>query len=184
MHMIEKKLPVLDSRFYPEMEESNDEYRKGRGTLAVQFAPFVNGPIPLKNPKPVTVELHLNTVHFNVIPFLAFLLASPFVNWKRFLIFLFGGFIFLSATHIAHIYLDLLSYYFKLQTFEFNPSQMAPAQLKSAYIWHYQRTVINSFQTFMEQAGSMIMPAFIWLIYAARWIFKSLLKKQEGKTVL
>ncbi len=178
--LIEDKIPILETRYYPEIEGETD--KKNRGTLGIVFAPYMNGPILLKQPKPVSVELHLNTIHFNIIPFLALILASPFLSWKRLLIFILLGFVFLSCTHIFHIHLDLMSFYFKSQTFEYNPSTMAPYQLKAAQVWLYQNKFRNSIQGFMEQAGSMMFPALIWLIYASRWLLGSILPATIRKT--
>ena len=183
LHLIRKKLPYIGSRFYEDMKGiKDDDPRKSRGLLEIQFAPFVHGPIPLKKPKPVSVKLYLNTLHYNIIPFISFLLASPFITWKRLVFFLLIGSAILGVSHIWHIQLDLLSYYFQMQTFEYKPASLHPQQLQNAQIWLYKLKVLQGVQGFMEQAGSMIIPAFIWMIYAAKWILHSLLGSIAQKT--
>ncbi len=158
LYLVGRNLEVMDSR-----------YTEDRGSFSVLFEPYVGGPAPIKNPKPVSIDIFLNTVHFNIIPFLAFLFASPFISWKRLVVFFFAGSVFLCISHLIHIQLGLQSYYFANQTFIINPT------IPNVQVWYYKIKLLRFMHGFMEQAGSMIVPAFIWMLYASKWIFSAIL---------
>jgi len=161
-----RSLPILDVKY-------SDLHGL---TMTILLAPSLKAPAPLIKPKNVELNIFPNTLHFNIIPFLALLLATPFRTGKRLVLFLFFGFIFLSISHFIHLHLDIIAYYFSQQTFATDTARMAPERLQEAQTYIYYMRFIAKLQGFMEQAGSMVIPAFIWMIYAQKWLFSSLLE--------
>ena len=166
----ESKFPLIESR-----------YTEDRGTYEAMFTPYMTGPLKPIKMKPFAIKIFFNTVHFNFIPFLALLLASPMVSKKRLIYFILFGFIFLVCTHIFHVYMDINHYYFKVQLergyFPTHQVKMDAETYKQYWIWKKKILFNQEIQGFMEQAGSMIVPAFVWLIYASSWILKALQPK-------
>jgi hypothetical protein len=172
LDVCQNNYPFIDHRFTQE-----------RGTYEVMFRPYKLGPIqPLKD-DPIPVKIFFNTLHFNIIPFLAFLFASPFVNWKRFFFYLVVGLFVLIGSHYLHMRLDINAAYFRYQVrqgyFATENLQLTPEQFRSLFFWLWKLRALDTIQAFMEQAGSMIMPAFLWMIYANQWIFSSLLTRSR-----
>ncbi len=145
-------------------------------TVEVLMRPALHAVVPLAEVKPVSARIHLNTLYFNTIPFLALLLATPFRSFKRLMIFLLVGFILLSASHILHMSLNIQSYYYSSQTWQINRNNPQHQQFL------YRIRLISRSQGFMEQAGSMIMPFFIWMFYSQNWLFKKLRLNQQRVT--
>ncbi len=171
---ISQGLPLIETKFSPD-----------RGTFQAMFAPYSDGPVkPLKK-KPVAIKVLFNTLHFNIIPFFSLLLASPLTSRKRLIIFLIVGSLFLSLSHVVHLYLDIHTEYFRVQNdrgyFSIRNKQLPRQQYKEYLKWVWKIRLIQALQSFMEQVGSMVVPALIWLIYASPWILASLYRIQDQK---
>lgn len=155
-------------------------YTTERGTFEVMIKPDRTAPFQLIKANPVSIKIFFNTLHFNLIPFIALILASPLVSWRRFCLFFVFGFIFLFLTHQVHLLLDLKGYYYNIQKeqgyFQTGEIQVTQNQLAEMKNWQYRTNLWSTMQGFMEQAGSMIFPAFIWMIYASSWIFGAFLQ--------
>jgi hypothetical protein len=165
--MVSKPVPVVDIQF------DADE-----GTLSLLCEPYAEGPVPLKKTDPVAFQINLNITHYNFIPFLALLLASPLVSWKRLMTFIIIGGIILGMTQVFHLYNGVRYYYFqtqekggyfKAQKFSVNSPRFQEYKKLKVKI-----AVFRAMYGLMEQAGSMIMPALIWMIYASQWILMAL----------
>lgn len=167
------RLPIMDVQF-------KDTQHRGL-IMQMIIGPAVDAPAPLKSPEPIKIEIFPNTLHFNIIPFLALLFATPLQSRKRLILFLIFGFIFLSLTHFIHLFLDVEAYYFGHQTFVIDKLKMSPERLQEAQTFIYMNRLMSKLQGFMEQAGSMIVPALIWMIYSQRWLFQSLLSSANSK---
>ncbi|HPQ39111.1 MAG TPA: hypothetical protein PLV45_01950 [bacterium] len=181
-HFLCERVVAIQRSRLPIMDVKYTDYRGL--TMKMLIGPAVNAPAPLKSPQPVPLEIYPNTLHFNIIPFLALLLATPLQSKKRLILFLVLGFLFLSLTHVLHLFLDIEAYYFGHQTFVIDKARMAPDRLQEAQTFIYMIRLTAKLQGFMEQAGSMIVPAFIWMIYSQRWLFQALLKKNQSKRKL
>lgn len=166
-----RDLPILDTRFTDE---------KGL-TLNLLLAAATHAPVPLRDPRNVDFRIFPNTLHFNIIPFIGLILATPVTTVKRLVLFLIGGFLCLSITHFFHLHLDIAAYYYKQQDFVLDKQRMAPERLREANAYMYRMNLIEKLQGFMEQAGSMLAPAFIWMIYSQKWLFRNLLRRAEQK---
>jgi len=164
-------LPIIDVNF--------TDYRGL--TMEVLVAPAIDAPAPLKSPEPIRIRIYPNTLHFNIIPFLALLLATPLQSRKRLVLFLIFGFLILCISHFVHLFLNIEAYYFGKQTFVLDKELMSPERLREAQTFIYKNRLISKLQGFMEQAGSMIMPALIWMIYSQRWLFKKLLDRTNQR---
>lgn len=117
----------------------------------------------LLNPRETKVTLNVLTLHFNTIPFLALFLITPGVRLKRRLLYLLCGFILLSTSHVIHAKLDF--------TIVLNPTVTVTANDFSSLMMFLWRKLIRYLQAFMEQAGSMLMPFFLWLLFFNRFVF-------------
>ncbi|MBN2057117.1 hypothetical protein JW905_19480 [bacterium] len=118
----------------------------------------------LLKPPEFKAALELLTLHFNVVPFLSLFLVTPGVRWRRRLVFILTGFLALSATHVLHIELD---YYLKLhQEIHIDTAD------KTAFLMFLKGRLMLYLQAFMEQAGSMLMPFFLWLLFFNKSIFR------------
>jgi hypothetical protein len=161
-------LPMIDYKFSTE-----------RGIFEVMYKPMQNPPVPLVRTEPVAFKLTLNTLHFNVIPFLALILSSPITDFRKFGRFLLIGAAVLFVSHCIHIYLDLIAYYQKFQLDNnYLSMQISSSKEYAAFqSWKLKFNAILLVQSFMEQAGSMILPALLWMIFARNWIFGVLLQK-------
>ncbi|MBN1878495.1 hypothetical protein JW823_00110 [bacterium] len=168
---LRSRIPIMDVRF------SDD-----RGlTVTVVMGPAVNEPLPLEEPKTFEVHIYPNTLHFNIIPFLAIFFASPIVNGRRTAIFLLLCLFALMISHYVHMYLNIWSFYYARQSFILDKSSMTQAQLQAAYIFYKKINLLRLSQGFMEQAGSMIMPFMLWIIYAQGWLFRKLMKPVQSQ---
>ena len=138
-YQLRKELPVLDVRA-----------KEDRGKFEILLAPYTKGPVKPVKQDSLAVSLYLNTIHFNIIPFISLLLATPLFNWRRLVVFLVIGAIFLSLTHYYHIQLDVKAYYFKIQEkkgyFPVGQIRMTPEQ-HSAYVkWVWKIRLVNMLQ--------------------------------------
>ncbi|MBN1550605.1 hypothetical protein JW979_04010 [bacterium] len=179
------RIPLVKAeKYWPQKDNGILYYfNPETGDFAVRCWPYRTGPLMPKKNEPVTANVSFNTAHYNIIPFLALLLASPFLSWKRLITFLVIGFLFLSLGHIIHIYLSLNYSYFKYQEdnnyFPAQTVEMTDLQQQQYSIWKYKFNALKISFGIMDQAGSMIIPAFIWFVYASRWILKALLSGQS-----
>lgn len=163
-------VPILDVKY------SEDAHGL---TMEVTFAPPSNSPAPLKEIKTVSIKVFPNTLHFNIIPFLALLFATPYQSRNRLLLFLFLGSGFLYMSHLIHLHLDLVAYRHLEYSFVMDKMRMSPERFQQAKEFLYLMRLVTRLQGFMEQAGSMIAPAFVWMVYSQKWLFESLLKKSR-----
>lgn len=170
--MTREKINLLDIQFDPD-----------RGILALMCGPFTDSPIPLQKFEPVTFKVNLNVAHYNFIPFIALLLASPWVSRRRLIVFLIAGTVILNLTHIFHVYNGIRYYYFQTQDtggyFKIQKLALDSPQFTSYRSLKVKISVFRAFFGLMEQAGSMIVPAFLWFVYASGWILKAL--RSPGK---
>ena len=148
-------------------------------TMKVNFAPPDNSPAPLKEKKTAEVIIFPNTLHFNIIPLLGLLLAAPYRNRNRLIFFLIAGSLVLYASHLVHLHLNLVSYRHLKYQFIVDKMRMSPERYHQAIEYLYWMKLTTRLQSFMEQAGSMIVPLFIWMVYSQKWLFKSLLKRAK-----
>jgi len=102
--IVEHSLPVIDHRFNPD-----------EGSMEVMCEPYRDGPIKPQKNKPVVPRVWFNVVNYNLIPFFAFMFASPVEKWRKLFIFLLIGVIILGCTHVFHIYIGFKYNYFKIQ---------------------------------------------------------------------
>jgi hypothetical protein len=157
-------------RSIPIMDVQYEDYRGI--TMEITMAPAVHVIVPLSKAVPVKTKIFPNTLHFNIIPFLALIFASPVRSGKHLIIFLVVSMILLSFSHFLHMNLNISSYYYGQQTWEINSSIPAHEQFL------LRIRFISKLQAFMEQAGSMIIPFFLWMIYAQQWLFRKLRSSQ------
>ncbi|MCD4653349.1 hypothetical protein K8T06_05385 [bacterium] len=166
-----QSLPILDVK-----------YTDNRGlTMNLLLAPSTDAPAPLLKSENVDLAIFPNTLHFNIIPFLALIFASPLRTKKRLALFLVFGFMFLSLTHFLHLHLDIKAYYYSRQTFVTDSARMLPERLLEAQKFIYYTRLLSKLQGFMEQAGSMVFPVFIWMLYSQKWLFETLLARSNQR---
>ena len=175
LNLLDESTPLVDHRF-----------TQKRGQLEILLAPNFNAPIKPSKVQNVAIKIFLNTVHFNLIPFFALILASPFVSWKRLISFFLIGLIILSCFHFIHINLNVRSYYhqeiIRKGVIQVSNARMSPERHHEVMKWLWINRVIYLTQGFMEQAGSMIIPAFIWFVYSSRWILGTILLREKLKS--
>lgn len=158
----------------------DDRFSEENGTYEINFRPYSLGPIALSREEPFSVKLILSMVHMNLIPFFAFFLASPFRSFRRFCVYFSISFMCLILSHFLHIFLDINAYYFKIQIDGnyFSQVQVTILELQEVIKpWQTRIRMLILSQAFMEQAGSMLLPAFFWMIYASPWILAGVSKK-------
>ena len=155
-----RSIPIMGTRFTGVDDE--------RFTFQIQMKPAIDEVVPLADPKPVSISIFPNTLHFNLIPFLALILATPIRTKKRFLLFLVIGLVLMFLSHSVHLYLNIKSFYYSQQTWLLNRSIPAHANFEMRI------RLFQKLQGFMEQAGSMIVPFLLWMIYAQPWLFRKL----------
>jgi len=106
--------------------------------------------------KPLT-GLYLSTLTFNAVPLIALFLATSGVAARTRMKRLLFAFPILSASHFFHMYLNIFS------------AQHAQVNVKIASVtavmaFYFTRFIFH-LQGFMEQAGSMLFPFLLWLIF-------------------
>ncbi len=172
LELLKNKIPLVDHRFTPE-----------RGQFELLLAPDYGAPKKTKKNENVAIKIYLNTVHFNLIPFFALIMATPFMSWKRLISFFLIGAIVLSFFHLLHINLDVKAYYHREQirkgVLKTSTARMTQEQYQNIMKWLWMKKVVQLAQGFMEQAGSMLLPAFLWFIYASHWILQSLFMRKK-----
>ncbi|MGB4099867.1 MAG: hypothetical protein WBM02_10720 [bacterium] len=140
----------------------------GRFTFQLQMKPALNEVAPLADPEPLALSIYPNTLHFNLIPFIALIFATPIRTWKRFLLSLIIGFALMSLSHFLHMYLNIKGFYYTKPTWLIDPSITAHVLFK------IRIRMLQMLQGFMEQVGSMIVPFILWMVYAQSWLFRKL----------
>lgn len=143
-------------------------------TVTLTMGPADKEAIPLEKPEITKFDLLPNTLHFNFVPFLALLFATPVSSVRRLGWFMLIGSLLLISSHYLHMYLNIRAFFYSQQTFAFNPASMTPEQLAAANYFYTKIRFLKLSQGFMEQAGSMIMPFLLWVIYAQRWLFRKI----------
>ena len=144
-----------------------------RGLYEMSFAPYTADPVQPSRTEHLSIKMMLNVLHMNIIPFLAFFFATPFFRLRRFLVYFLISAIILVASHIAHVVLDINAYYFQYQMDNnyFTRVTVTLQELQDVIKpWKTRIRILILSQAFMEQAGSMLIPAFLWMIYAAPWL--------------
>jgi hypothetical protein len=124
------------------------------------------------------VGLNAFTLHFNAVPFFTLFLITPGVAWKKRLVFLLIAFCLLSVSHIIHAQLD---FYVTLN----QEVTIEQGNIKSL-LGYFGKRFMLYLQAFMEQAGSMLMPFFLWLLFFNKQVFvmaKSQLQQGQVKPV-
>jgi hypothetical protein len=170
--ILSESVIALQKRYIPIRDT---RYTDDHGiTVDVLMSPAVHEVVPLSEAKPVVSRIHLNTLYFNTIPFLALILATPIQSKKRLLFFIIVGFFVLSLSHYLHMSLNIHSYYYSSQTWEMN--RLNPVHQQ----FIFRVRLLGRLQSFMEQAGSMIMPFLLWMFYAQNWLFRKLRTTQRN----
>ena len=171
-----EKTVQFERRSIPIMDAS---YTDERGiTLKLTMARAVNEVAPLPKSGNVSLSIYPNTLHYNLIPFLALIFATPVRSRKHFLAFIVGGLALMSLSHFLHMHLNIQSYYYAQQTWEINPT----IPTHQWFVW--KKRLLQMMQGFMEQAGSMIAPLVLWMVYAQSWLFRKLRSSSHNNTEL
>lgn len=153
----------------------NVKFSDHRGlTVTLTMGPADKEVIPLEKPQITELDLFPNILHLNFVPFLALLFATPVTSIRRLVLFLLLGSLLLISSHYLHMYLNIRAFFYSQQTFAFNPASMTPEQLAAANNFVTKIRFLKLSQGFMEQAGSMIMPFLLWVLYAQRWLFRKI----------
>ena len=156
-------------------------YTGERGlTVTLLLGPADHEALPLEKPESFELHLYPNTLHFNIIPFLAIVFATPIKSPKRLVLFLIFGMMALIVSHFIHMHLNIKSFYYAKQSFVFKPGTMTQDQLAAAEYFYRKIRLLKLLQGFMEQAGSMIMPFLLWVIYAQQWLFRKIMPRTPG----
>jgi hypothetical protein len=124
-----------------------------------------------KSPE-TAVTLNIFTLNFNVIPFLSLFLIMPSTPWRRRILYIAIGFTLLSMTHYVHAKLDIYVQMHK-------EVQIEPGSLSSYGNYLWQRFILY-LRSFMEQAGSMLMPFFLWLLFFNKQVLTFASKRRRN----
>jgi hypothetical protein len=128
---------------------------------------------PLLGYDPLSAHpMSLSTLNFNTIPFLALFLAISGLALRRRLRRIAWAFPLLMSTHLAHIALN----FFRIthQTIDVNVRSFA------SYMHYFGLRFIVRIGDFMEQAGSMLLPFLLWLIFFHEEVLGNLREAMEG----